>query len=392
MACPALHCIALHLQLVARLQPGLREAEVRYAADLLVAALPYNSASYSEDDIIYAVRQAAAIERQVEERRLPPDVAALLGRLAEDVTGLGGGGGDRAAAQQLFREADRSRRGSLPLGEQVRLLQRLSQAPPHAVMWLSVALHHYAAAALAGVADMTFEELCHALGTLAAAAATGPGAPPALYGGQQVQQQPYGAPPQYGGQAEGYGPQVGHYPGHAPGPAATAATAPYGQPPYPYPGYPPAYGQPGQPYPYPAAPSQGQPQPYGRHPPPYAAGGQYQAQPPYPYPPGPEGPLVQQPYSPYGSPPGSPRPGQYGQYGPAVPPSGGGYAPAPATAQYGGGGGTWMDPAAAAGQMVMAGMAPPPSSAPGFVGGSAYYMWTQQNRQAVLERCGCMYV
>lgn len=54
---------------------------------VLAACLPYNVTSYSEDDIAFAVRQGAAIERSVQERRLPPDVKALGERLADDVAG-----------------------------------------------------------------------------------------------------------------------------------------------------------------------------------------------------------------------------------------------------------------------------------------------------------------
>lgn len=54
---------------------------------VLTACLPYNTSSYSEDDLLYAIRQGAAIERAVLERRLPTDVVAVAAQLADDVMG-----------------------------------------------------------------------------------------------------------------------------------------------------------------------------------------------------------------------------------------------------------------------------------------------------------------
>ena len=49
--------VTLPLQLVNRIYPGLREPELRYTTDLLAACLPFNTASYTEEDLGFAIRQ-----------------------------------------------------------------------------------------------------------------------------------------------------------------------------------------------------------------------------------------------------------------------------------------------------------------------------------------------
>ncbi len=344
---------------------------------MLTATLPYNTASYTEEDLQYAARQGAGVERSWADRRPPPpDVTAAAAQLADDVNG------NAAHFRGAFRDADRYRRGSLPLPEHMRIITRLSNIAPHVVQWLTAGIAQYMSAVLHGATDMTYAELGAALSHMASNSGTGapmpyspagagayPGAPPQYdaYGNPVAQQQqhydpryPMSGPPSPSGMGPGagfpdplYAGAQGPYPqspnaygaANAP-PSPFASNAPYpnmpgsGGPPYPPHGQAPAQPYNGQP-PYPGSPYGQQPGPYGGQQPPHPGAGMsplgYNGQ--------------QPPYSPYGSPPGSPTPGGYGApYGGSTP-----YPGDPMT---------------------------PTASSPG----AAYYMWTQANRQAVLEK------
>ncbi|KAG2493237.1 hypothetical protein HYH03_008653 [Edaphochlamys debaryana] len=389
-------------QLLSRAYPGLRDSELRYAVDLLGACLPYNTASYTEEDLAAGLRQGAAVERAVGERRLPGDVAALAARLADDILG------NEAFTRSAFRDFDRYRRGSLPLPEALRLLGRLATLPPHAHAWLMAGLAEVAMREMQGAGDMTYTELGNALMQLSRAAPApqhmggasgGMGAPPpygdpygppptmdpsgypyppgAPYGPQQPygpqgqqpygqQQQPYGPPQPYGAQgpmspggsmAAGY--QDPRYPNASPPGSPGPYDPRYGGPPQrqSYSGGPARQSYSGGPSGYgPQQPYGGPQQPYSSptHPGPYA-----NAAPPYGH--TQAGPYGADPYgqrSPYGSPPGSPGAGAYGggAYGPGAP------AYSPRTSDPG-----YMPPGG-------------PSM------GQAYYMWTQENRHAVVQK------
>ena len=316
-----------------------------------------------------------------------------------------------------FTEADRYRRGYLPLPEAARVLTRMAAVPPTAVAWLTAGLAHYAATVLQGAADMTYKELGAALLNLSSTTVGPPLAPYGDGGGYMdpqymhpsygvqhpygAQQQPYpdgrytsaggmppGAhpPPQYtqppvhptspydnrypqSPQNSYNAPQPPYSPNQYPyssaaGPYSSAPgaygapPAPYGAPPTQYGAPPTQYGAPHAPYGAPQMPYGAPQTPYGAPPSPHGA---HVPSSPYSVPPGPYG---AQPVGPYGSPPLSPRGSLHGSYDHLA--VGGGYG-APA---YPG------DPGVGGG----------PSTSAGLPVGAAYYMWTHDNRQAVVQK------
>ncbi|KAG2427358.1 hypothetical protein HXX76_012552 [Chlamydomonas incerta] len=424
-------------QLVNRIYPGLREPELRYTVDLLSACLPFNTASYTEEDLGFAVRQGASVERAVAERRLPPDVAALAAQMADDVNG------NAAFTKNAFREADRYRRGFLPLREHMRLLSRLASVPPHAQAWLTAGLAHYAKEAMGGAADMTYAELGAALAALSRPL----GPPQAPYADPSGAPYPYTAPSHpyqapFGPDPAGYGSPGGAWGAPGAGGMQSRGLSPYEQQPY---GQAP-YGQPQVPYQQQAPYGQ---QPYGqadprfldaRSMPPSPGGGPAYGQAPAGYPQqppppgyGPPAPGYGHPSPGYGPPSpgyGPPSPGygppSLGGYGPPSPgygPPPPGYGPPPAPGPYnsppqpppgyqqapgpynsppspygppaGPGGygppGPYSEPGSPNGPGYSHAYPQVPPADPGALGGwgtagSAYYMWTHSNRQAVLQK------
>ncbi|EFJ40113.1 hypothetical protein VOLCADRAFT_108330 [Volvox carteri f. nagariensis] len=376
-------------QLINRVYPGLRDRERAYLVGVLAACLPYKMASYTEDDVLHAVRQGAAIERAVQERRLPGDMVAVAARLADDVMGNAATYG---TARTAFQEADRFRRGYLPLTEAARMLTRLNAVPPTAVAWLMAGLAHYAATALQGAADLSYKELGAGLLYMSDSAATAAAAPsaqlpyyssydqkdsyavppdsttpyPSPFTGPHypVQQPPYGAGgPSYGAAAPSY---VERYPSLSSVPSM--GTAPPQSPGsydsrYPlsprvsYSGPPPPYGSP-HPYNHPPNPYGGPPSPHGVSPNPYSA----------------------YPMGPYGSPPLSPHVGSLSY--PGMPP------PPPPHSPYGSYTAASHIPVATALDYPTAPLAAGggPAAAAGLSLGTAYMMWTHDNRQAVVQK------
>ncbi|GLC39247.1 hypothetical protein PLESTB_001651900 [Pleodorina starrii] len=367
-------------QLVHRLVPHLRERERSYIVAVLAACLPYNVTSYAEDDLLYAVRQGAAIERAVLERRLPTDVAAVAARLADGVIGNTAYG----PARSVFSEADRLRRGYLPLAEAARVLTRLDAVPPTAVAWLTAGLAHYAATVLQGAGELSYRELGAALSYMSTNAVQG------------------GAPPPYQESSTGYG-DSGHPHPHT-HPYPLSHQVPYN------PGQHPPYSPAAPPYPegrYPslssmppggsAAPTSSPP-PYGSPPAPYdnryplSPQGSYNAQQPlygstHPY---------NAPPNPYGGPP-SPHGGPYS--GPYANPYGAPYGSSPPLSPHSSalhGAPLHHSPRAPYGSYDHSMMAGGYPTDPGVGGastvatglpvGSAYYMWTYDNRHAVVQK------
>ncbi|GIL68702.1 hypothetical protein Vafri_21956 [Volvox africanus] len=368
-------------QLVHRVYPGLRERERSYIVGVLAACLPYNTASYTEDDMLYAIRQGAAIERAVHERRLPADVAAVAVRLADDVMGNAAYG----AARTVFNDLDRYRRGYLQLTEAARMLTRLTVVPPTAVAWLTVGLAHYASTVLQGAADMSYKELGAALSYMSTSAASTSlpyQDPNGVVADSMNPYPPYPSPfsVPYPTQPSPYNagstpylerypsltsvPSVGTMPPSSPAPPPYSSLLPSYDPRYPlsprvsHSGLPlhygstHTYGSPPSPYTAPTTP-------YG--PPPNSLGGTV-------------GPYGTHPVGPYGNPPLS----SYGSlpYGP--PPSPG--------APYGP-----YDHTSATGHPALGPIPSDPGVAgtPGVAGlplGAAYFMWAHDNRQAVVQK------
>ncbi|GIL82053.1 hypothetical protein Vretifemale_10957 [Volvox reticuliferus] len=362
-------------QLVHRLYPGLRERERSYIVGVLAACLPYNTASYTEDDMLYAIRQGAAFERAVHERRIPADVAAVMARLADDVMGNAA----YSAARAAFNDLDRFRRGYLQLTEAARMLTRLTVVPPTAVAWLTVGLAHYATTVLQGAADLSYKELGAALSYMSASAASAPLRYPDQSGIIPDSTNPYPPypspfpmpystqPSPYNGGATPYPerypsltsvPSVGTMPPSSPTPPPYSSLPASYDPRYPlsprvsYSGLPPHYGS--------AHTYGGPPSPYAAPTTPYG--------PPLSSPGGPMGSYGTHPLGPYGSPPLS----SYGSL-PYVPSSGGPYGS--------------YDHTAATGHPVLTD--PVVAGTPGAAGlplGAAYFMWAHDNRQAVVQK------
>ncbi len=93
---------------VQRAVPGASHADVRYFQVMLDAALP-NHRALSLDDFEWAVRQGAAVERQVAARKLPAHVCQLLGSLSASFYQAGSHGRSRTA--QRFAELDMDKSG-----------------------------------------------------------------------------------------------------------------------------------------------------------------------------------------------------------------------------------------------------------------------------------------
>eukprot|EP00798_Chlamydomonas_sp_ICE-L_P011037 gene11037-18640_t len=144
---------------VMRCAPGSSRDDMSYVGLLVDAALPRHMAITAED-LSYAVRQGAAIERLVEAGRFPASISALLAGLGDAMIS------NRTRAQNLFRQLDPSRSGMLSAPQQLELCRSLMRLKHSDTMWLSVGLYMYnGSEGRSGV--LTFEELSEALISLA---------------------------------------------------------------------------------------------------------------------------------------------------------------------------------------------------------------------------------